>query len=357
MSDSALLTHPLPQAFFAHFPSVVDRAQQLELLQWALVVALEAFVADVRIDPAHSDVAAVQQAVLAWVAKRNEANANSEHRIQAYLAQKEKYFPDPYQVYPVWWGNREFVPGYGESASPAAKLLQKWRLSSALIDRAARDVERQRNNRQLYEREAAVSWVPKKVVDEFTQTELMPQPVPMSPPLSGKLPAPSSPSKAPPSTVGGRLQYLHELQQQRKRARAQAATAAPEAFFVSIAPEPAAKPSTGKKSRASAPETFTIPQDEYTAPRLALRQEKIKTMLDIAKNVLQQDDFVGCFDEQDHHLDDADGSAQEQERSPDHVSGHPGRLWFQKDWLSQTVLDDDDQIPNAPKEQGDHHPS
>ncbi|KAI9136301.1 hypothetical protein BKA69DRAFT_1042682 [Paraphysoderma sedebokerense] len=324
-SPHSILTHPLLHSFLSHFPQVTSADDQLYLVQWSLLASLETFTHTLKIDLDKADVKQVESEVVNWIA---DSYQTAENRRKSQTPSKTRYFPDPYNVYPDWYGNEEHNPNISIYAHPAKKLLDKWRLNSAAVDRAVKDVQSKTcqitgnggGSAKVCERIGKVNWVPKRMVDEFTQTDIIQATLSESdsltePPLSNiptrKISTFKLQNLQPHSNSD--TSVVHQLKtfknaKSRNSAPAKSSTAA--AFFVPFDPRPVktatqlqqpkrtatSKQTTSVYSNTTSPRSWTIPQDRHTSERALAEDNEVKKIVEIAKNILSESAFVGCFD-------------------------------------------------------------
>ncbi|KAJ3372536.1 hypothetical protein GGF31_001977 [Allomyces arbusculus] len=240
-----------------HLPAIATRAGHddrafLSAAQMLLALALEVLErgACPGGDLAVCSLDMLQSGIAAWLADQERAR-------QAYdrMAGKSsrdarpggaKYFSDPYAVYPTWWGNAEVAPELPPVPPSAQALVQKWNLHGALAESAARAVDAL--DRPIMPRASAAAWtIPKRMVDEFTQT-----------PIESRIP--------PAPAVPGVPKHMRTGDAGQPAPAPQQPAAAPAAFFVPVDDTGSAKPrrsppqlSPPRPRRATAPTPAPVP--------------------------------------------------------------------------------------------------
>ncbi|KAJ3351480.1 hypothetical protein GGF32_004271 [Allomyces javanicus] len=201
----------------------------------------------------------LQSGIASWLADQARARQAYDRMTgvkNSNLRGDAKYFPDPYAVYPTWWGNAEVAPELPPVPPSAQALVQKWNLHGALAESAARAVDA--HDRPVMVRPSAAAWtIPKRMVDEFTQT-----------PIESRLP--------PPPAVPGVPKHMRrgDAGQPAPPPPSERPAAAPAAFFVPVDESGSTKPrrappqlSPPRPRRATAPTPAPAPTP--TKPRTA----------------------------------------------------------------------------------------
>ncbi|KNE68957.1 hypothetical protein AMAG_13833 [Allomyces macrogynus ATCC 38327] len=235
-----------------HLPAIATRAGHddrafLSAAQMLLALALEVLErgACPGGDLAVCSLDMLQAGIAAWLADQERARQAYDRmagKMSRDTGRDAKYFPDPYAVYPTWWGNAEVSPELPPVPPSAQALVQKWNLHGALAESAARAVDA--HDRPVMALPSVTAWtIPKRMVDEFTQT-----------PIESRLP--------PPPAVPGVPKHMRtgDAGQAAPPPAPARPAAAPAAFFVPVDDTESTKPrrappqlSPPRPRRATAP--------------------------------------------------------------------------------------------------------